>query len=162
MSLSSGGKPARVLAPARHALVEAGQIDVGAPAPLAAFAEHRAVHPLHEQRVDERVRLRVLGDRHLVDARAELREALGGRAHGARHGRLHPGRGEALGDDRHAQAVDAVARARARSRPPRTPDWRMSMPSGPAIAASMRALSRTFAVIGPAWSRLGSIGAMPV
>src|SRR4026209_398208 len=42
------------------------------------------------------------------------------------------------------------------------PDWRMSMPSGPAIAASMRALSRTFPVIGPAGSRLGSSGAIPV
>jgi hypothetical protein len=38
----------------------------------------------------------------------------------------------------------------------------MSMPSGPAITASMRALSRTFAVIGPAWSRCGSSGAIPV
>jgi hypothetical protein len=36
------------------------------------------------------------------------------------------------------------------------------MPSGPAITASIRALSRTFAVIGPVWSRLASIGAMPV
>lgn len=40
--------------------------------------------------------------------------------------------------------------------------WRGSSPSSPAMASSINALSRTLAVIGPAWSIVASIGMMPV
>ena len=56
---------------------------------------------------------------------------------------------EAFLDHADAQALDAAVE-RIGVSPRLTPRWRKSMPSGPAMTSSSSALSRTFAVIGPA------------